>query len=113
MLIHSVRGGHDRYLLRNASERECAERAGAAASQRKHVSRPSVIPPTGISPLSAASTSNPVATPGVNSPSSTSLPSAAQTYNPIDNAKVEVGRKTPTNATKPEYIKLMQKKNGS
>ena len=43
-------------------------------------------------------------------PNGTSMPGAGQTSNPIDEAKTEAECKIPTNAAKPECLKLMLKK---
>ena len=75
------------------------------------VTTPSINPPTGTSLPGTAPTSNPMTTPSANSPSSTSPPGAAPASNPIDKAKVEAECKIPTNATKPECVELMLKKN--
>jgi hypothetical protein len=43
-------------------------------------------------------------------PNGTAMPGAGETPNPIDQAKTEAECKIPTNATKPECLKLMLKK---
>ena len=43
-------------------------------------------------------------------PGGPSMPGTGQTSNPIDEAKTEAECKIPTNATKPECLKLMLKK---